>query len=282
MPRTITSATSLDHLRKEAKRWLKALRAGQPDARARFERVWPAAPVDPVLRDVQHALALEYGHESWIALKNALAAVRVESAPPARGRTAGEYEQLASDMVAAFDAHDEAALQRLNAHYQRTFTFDDLWAEMWRRVYSFRQRAFKGDAKQSLQPAEAQIVIAQDAGFGSWEALTQAMATGAPPVPAYAIDTAESRVSPRRQLTDGEWDELIAVMKERKIAGLDASGLMTDAVLARVATLDHVTALSLGGSRQLTDDGLLHLANMHHAKSVVTASADVRQAEPCI
>jgi hypothetical protein len=88
------------------------------------------------------------------------------------------------------------------------------------------------------------------------------MATGAPPVPAYAIDTAESRISPRRQLTDGEWDELIAVMKERKIAALDAGGLMTDAVLARVATLDHVTALSLGGSRQLTDEGLLHLANM--------------------
>jgi hypothetical protein len=91
--------------------------------------------------------------------------------------------------------------------------------------------------------------------LGSWETLTQAMATGAPPVPAYAIDTAESRISPRRQLTDGEWDELIAVMKERKIAALDAGGLMTDAVLARVATLDHVTALSLGGSRQLTTTG---------------------------
>ena len=262
MPRTITSATSLDNLRKEAKRWLKALRADEPDAHARLERAWPAAPANPVLRDVQHALAQEYGHDSWIALKNALATVRVESAPPARARSAEEYEQLANDMVAAFDSHDEAALQRLNAHYQRTFTFDDLWAEIWRRVYSFRQRAFKGDGKQSLQAAEAQVVIAQDAGFGSWETLTQAMATGAPPVPAYAIDTAESRISPRRHLTDGEWDELIAVMKERRIAALDAAGLMTDAVLARVAKLDHVTALSLGGSRQLTDEGLLHLANM--------------------
>ena len=137
MPRTITSTTSLDNLRKEAKRWLKALRADELDARARLERAWPTAPANPVLRDVQHALALEYGHEGWIALKNALAAVRVESAPT-RARTADEYEQLASDMVAAFDSHDEGALQRLNTHYQRTFTFDDLWAEIWRRVYSFR------------------------------------------------------------------------------------------------------------------------------------------------
>jgi hypothetical protein len=50
--------------------------------------------------------------------------------------------------------------------------------------------------------------------------------------------------------------------KERRITRLDASGLMTDGVLARIARLDHVTALSLGGSRQLTDEGLLLLARM--------------------
>jgi len=37
---------------------------------------------------------------------------------------------------------------------------------------------------------------------------------------------------------------------------------MTDEVLARVARLDHVTSLSLGGCRELTDEGLLQLANM--------------------
>ena len=37
---------------------------------------------------------------------------------------------------------------------------------------------------------------------------------------------------------------------------------MTDTALAHIATLDHVTALNLGGSRELTDDGLLQLARM--------------------
>ncbi len=46
------------------------------------------------------------------------------------------------------------------------------------------------------------------------------------------------------------------------MTALDANGLMTDAVLARIAGLDHVTSLALGGSRQLTDDGLRHLARM--------------------
>src|SRR6185436_10662646 len=56
--------------------------------------------------------------------------------------------------------------------------------------------------------------------------------------------------------------ELITVMKERRITAVDAHGYMTDSVLARIAELDHVTRLNLGGSRELTDDGLLQLARM--------------------
>jgi hypothetical protein len=254
MPREITPATSLDNLRKEAKRWLRAVRAGDAGARARLQQAWPNAPSETGLRDVQHALAREYGLDNWNALKQAL---------PVREAVPGieKYERLANDMVLAFDQRDEAALQRLNAHSNRAFSFEDLWAEVWRRVYAFRQRAFKED-KQYLKLEEAQVVIAQDAGFGSWAALTKATAIGGSPVPAFAIDDKENSTAPRRQLSDDEWDELIAVMKERRITALDAGGLMTDSVLARVATLDHVTSLRLGGSRQLTDDGLLHLARM--------------------
>jgi ankyrin repeat protein len=72
MPRGLTAKTRLDTLRKDAKRWLKALRAGDPDARNRLAAAWPKAPVEPALRDIQHALALEYGQGSWIALKAAL------------------------------------------------------------------------------------------------------------------------------------------------------------------------------------------------------------------
>ena len=66
--------STLDNLRKEAKRWLKALRAGDTDARVRLSRAYPNGPANPSLRDVQHALAREHGHESWVALKANLAA----------------------------------------------------------------------------------------------------------------------------------------------------------------------------------------------------------------
>jgi hypothetical protein len=51
-------------------------------------------------------------------------------------------------------------------------------------------------------------------------------------------------------------------MVDRHVTALESGGLMTNAVLARLAKLPHVTTLALGGSRQLTDDGLRYLTEM--------------------
>jgi ankyrin repeat protein len=72
MPGHFTPADTLDRLKKEAKRWLKALRANTGDARERFAQALPNPPADPTLRDVQHAVARELGFPGWTALKRAL------------------------------------------------------------------------------------------------------------------------------------------------------------------------------------------------------------------
>jgi uncharacterized protein len=72
MSRKLTPKSNLDNLKKEAKRWLKALRENDGEARARLERVYPNAPAEPALRHVQYALALEYGLASWRDLKSQL------------------------------------------------------------------------------------------------------------------------------------------------------------------------------------------------------------------
>lgn len=72
MSRTLTPRTNLETLRKDAKRWLKALRAGDAEAQSRLRAVSPKAPAEPGLRDVQHALALDFGCDSWAALKAAV------------------------------------------------------------------------------------------------------------------------------------------------------------------------------------------------------------------
>jgi uncharacterized protein len=72
MPRTLSRASTLDTLKKEAKRWLKALRAGDAAARQRLVAATPGAPAAPGLRDVQLALAREHGLDGWTALRRAL------------------------------------------------------------------------------------------------------------------------------------------------------------------------------------------------------------------
>ena len=52
MQRKLTSATTLDNLRREARRWLKALRESEPEARERLERAYPKHTGTPVLRDL--------------------------------------------------------------------------------------------------------------------------------------------------------------------------------------------------------------------------------------
>jgi uncharacterized protein len=68
MSRTLTSKSNLDGLRKETKRWLKAIEAGDAEAAARYAAVFPDRPA-PKLREVQQALAREYGFASWAALR---------------------------------------------------------------------------------------------------------------------------------------------------------------------------------------------------------------------
>ncbi|MEO5824012.1 MAG: ankyrin repeat domain-containing protein, partial [Vicinamibacteraceae bacterium] len=118
MSRALTSATSLDHLKREAKLWLKALRGGDAEARARLLRAHPGAPPDAGLRHVQQAIAREFGLASWARLKAAV--------PATSGTTAAPENAALSDVppasplqaiLAAADAGDAAALSTLlDAH----------------------------------------------------------------------------------------------------------------------------------------------------------------------
>ena len=79
MNRTLTARSSLENLRKEAKRWLNAVRAGDAPALKRLRQAFPHAPAQPGLRDVQHALAREYGLPNWAAFKTSLAEIALAS-----------------------------------------------------------------------------------------------------------------------------------------------------------------------------------------------------------
>ena len=64
-------------------------------------------------------------------------------------------------------------------------------------------------------------------------------------------------------------------MNEQQIPGLNAEGEMTDAVLERISRLDHLTALNLSGSTQLTDDGLRYLARLPRLQHLVLGGRQI-------
>ena len=118
--------STLDNLRKDAKRWLRAVHAGDPSARQRLRLAWPDAPATPGLRDIQHALAREFGHDNWRALtaeagrrSSALAAATTTS--PGRDARVNDFLQFATwdhhvHGRGGYAAIESAAMRLLTAH----------------------------------------------------------------------------------------------------------------------------------------------------------------------
>jgi ankyrin repeat protein len=119
MSRALTSATTLDQLKREAKQWLKALRTGDPEARARLLRAHSGAPPDAGLRHVHHALAREFGFASWARLKAAVPATAADVAPadgapptPLQAILAAAENGDSARLTALLDAHPDLVSAR--------------------------------------------------------------------------------------------------------------------------------------------------------------------------
>jgi hypothetical protein len=249
---------SLDSLKKEAKRWLDALRANVIDARARLERALPDVHTNPTLRDVQHALAREHGFSGWAALKLAL-----ESDRDVRARALAEYEAMAEALLEAYRMGTPDAMER---HYRHAWH-----RRPWRAMRTYVQldlgkRPSGPDDDVAITLDDARHLIAIEHGFENWDALnTFATSTmvnsrvAAKPVRLADPDAPDES----RPLARGrEWDAILRLLATSPTARLHAEGQMTDAVLADVARIEAITALDLGGSKALTDEGVRHLARL--------------------
>jgi ankyrin repeat protein len=174
-------------------------------------------------------------------------------------------EAVANDMLDAYRSGEPSALQRVQDFFKQTFS----WSEMRTRLPQLLGKP--ADAEISL--ADTQQFVAHSRGFGSWiELAKNVVRTGGRAkkwnLPLYRIDEKNGTLQVRHSLDDKEWDEIIAAMAEQGIASLDANGQMTDAVLERVARLGHMTRINFGGTKQLTDHGLRHLAKLSRLQEV--------------
>lgn len=169
------------------------------------------------------------------------------------------FERVASDIVQVVRSGDAGAAERIQDFFNRTVAVHDILNVVQRRL----QKGKPAD----ISISEARDVVAGLRGFASWAAFAESVTrpdglAQSWAVPLYRIDEKRNMIQVRRSLDEGEWDAIISVMEEKKIDGLDAGGQMTDAVMKRVAQLDDLIRLDLGGSKRLTDAGLTHLARL--------------------
>jgi hypothetical protein len=125
--------------------------------------------------------------------------------------------------------------------------------------------------------ADAQFVIARERGFESWPKLVHHIQTAqhsAPFVlsskpPFYRIDWTNNSIEPRQPMSNKDWEEVCAVIKELGLTSINSVGLIGDDDLKMISQLDQITSLNLDGSKRLTDNGLQYLARMPQLRVLI-------------
>jgi hypothetical protein len=269
---------NLESLKNEARRWLNALRAGDPGARARLVRACPDAPAAPTLRDVHHALAREHGFAGWALLKEAIER-RSQDAAAARANARALYEAKAEALLEAYRTGTPEAMER---HYSYTW-HRRAWPAM--RTYiqldlGKRPAHPGGDVEITID--DARQLIAQEHGFADWRAV---LAFTASLAPERRFTAKPLRLVTRKGPDHWEpiagsrqWDEVLELLAQHPAAGLSGQGQMTDDLLDELSQrAPSVTAIGLSGCAQITDAGIRHLARfaaLHHLDLTGTSVTD--------
>ena len=181
----ITSRTSLEQLKRDAKRWLRALRENDPEARRRLTTALAPAPApdEPTLRDVQLALARELGFAGWTALRahlatrapervdlDALVARFLDNAcPDHHVRSGGDHVRAEHTALRLLDRHPEIA----HANLATAVVCGDLPA--LRRMLAARPELARArDAAASAEragPGGSHDLVRHDLGPKGWDPL---------------------------------------------------------------------------------------------------------------
>jgi hypothetical protein len=240
---------SLEQLRKQARERLRRLRDTRPETR---------------LAEAQHALAREYGFASWPALVHHVAAVRSSD-------RLAEFDQLARDLLAAYHG-DVPALERLGARFGDSDDHTHRLARVRDRIDALH----RPDEEPTLE--DVRLVVARQYGFESWVAFAESLAqparaasstdAGRSAPPFYRIDEERRVIRPQPPLSDGDWEVIFGIMRERDLAGI-ATAAITDRALERLSRLDFVTKLDFEGAQGLSDDGLRLLSRMPQLEELV-------------
>jgi len=178
---------------------------------------------------------------------------------------------LAADLVAAYNSSDAEAVARLNALFHSSLNAEQIRHFVRDRLMflpAYEQHTF-----DLLTLADAQQLFAGLYGFNNWNELERSsneplrdlhcaptVMSSAPPF--FQIDWTNNSIRPCQPMSNKDWEDLFAVVKELKLSAVHSNNMMGDEDLEKLSRLDQVTSLNLSGSQLITDQGLQHLARM--------------------
>lgn len=201
-------------------------------------------------------------------------ATRTASPDPHRHPRLRRFQRLADDIAEVCRTESSEALERIAAVFKRAVTFFE--------VRRFVRVQLEKEETADISATEAREVAARARGFRSWAELAASVVRGGVQggwgMPAYHIDEREAKLAIRRPVDERAWDEIFAIMNDRKLTALDAGGYATDAMIEPLAQLQHVTRLELGGCRGVTDAGVRWLARLPHLQQLDLSGTGVTDA----
>ena len=194
----------------------------------------------------------------------ALAAMLRRASTPEVRAGVERFQSMASILLDAYRTGTPEAMERLwaNTWHRRS------WETMRRYVQLDLGRPPKTEGEDvPISLDDARWLVARDNGFTTWADLIDYTVEHAADSRLKAAAPFHVLAKPNEELPQSlartrDWDAAIATIRSRGLPGLDANGQMTDDALERISRLEHVTVLRLGGSRNLTDAGVAHLARM--------------------
>lgn len=182
-----------------------------------------------------------------------------------------QHTRLAEDLVAAYNSSDADAVARLNKLFHSSIN-----AEQIRHFVRDRLMFLPGYEQHTfdvLTLADAQQLFASIYGFKNWADFEQSInepprdLRSAPIVlssrpPFFRIDWTSKSIDPCQPMSNNDWEDLFAVVKELGLTTVYANNMMGDEDLEKLSELDEVTSLDFSGSQFITDEGLQYLARM--------------------
>lgn len=162
--RPLPGAPSLEYERKEAKAFLKQIRAGNADALRRVQAAHPVVlrdrqPGELKLADAQHVIAREYGFTSWPRL--------VEYFQELERHRNGPRHNIVDDPIERFEGY---ARQVLRGHQRGDPVVARLLGHFVPRLYA---RPIADILATPITDDEARLVVARQNRRASWEELLE-------------------------------------------------------------------------------------------------------------